>query len=352
MAMIKCKECGKDISDTVKKCVHCGFVYKKQNKIISKIINIKKTKIIFIYVVLLIIALIGSIYIFNNKDRIIRYFELEQKNKIEKITGQSNEKNEASNQLIITNDYINIRSSNSIASEILGKVYINEIYTILDMKEDDIYNWYKIETSKNVKGYIASEKKNPYVTLFLVDSNNIDVTEEIENNNTNNPNTDNDNNTNTPNNNVNDYINIEITLDNWNIYFEISDSVTWDYDDFGDVEGLWLNKVIQLKREYQNKIAKDCSVSFGAKGYIYEKEINIDKNNKKYTLTDYNNGIKNLEMNETTTLNLSKSHSSGKGHLYGCHDGYYNQGENKIIVINVVESLEMIKVKGNIYISN
>ena len=26
MALIKCPECGKDISDTVKSCIHCGYM--------------------------------------------------------------------------------------------------------------------------------------------------------------------------------------------------------------------------------------------------------------------------------------------------------------------------------------
>lgn len=29
MALIKCPECGKDVSDTIESCIHCGFVLKK-----------------------------------------------------------------------------------------------------------------------------------------------------------------------------------------------------------------------------------------------------------------------------------------------------------------------------------
>jgi len=31
MALIKCPECGKDVSDTITQCIHCGFFLKKQN---------------------------------------------------------------------------------------------------------------------------------------------------------------------------------------------------------------------------------------------------------------------------------------------------------------------------------
>lgn len=45
MALIKCKECGKDISDTASKCVHCGYPLKekqipKQNRNKTKVSNI------------------------------------------------------------------------------------------------------------------------------------------------------------------------------------------------------------------------------------------------------------------------------------------------------------------------
>ncbi len=32
MALIKCPECGKDVSDTIESCIHCGFVLNKKEK--------------------------------------------------------------------------------------------------------------------------------------------------------------------------------------------------------------------------------------------------------------------------------------------------------------------------------
>lgn len=32
MAIIKCEECGKDMSDTLRRCPHCGAKQKKQGK--------------------------------------------------------------------------------------------------------------------------------------------------------------------------------------------------------------------------------------------------------------------------------------------------------------------------------
>lgn len=64
MALIQCKECGKEISDTVKKCPHCGFINKelKQDKVNNGKDFIKQhIKIISIIVIVLIVGVIGTI---------------------------------------------------------------------------------------------------------------------------------------------------------------------------------------------------------------------------------------------------------------------------------------------------
>lgn len=35
MALIKCPECGKEISDTAKNCIHCGYVLKEDNNTVQ-----------------------------------------------------------------------------------------------------------------------------------------------------------------------------------------------------------------------------------------------------------------------------------------------------------------------------
>lgn len=52
MAMIKCPECGQEISDKAKKCVHCGVRVKKRNT--------KKLVIIFSIIFVLLIAGVGG----------------------------------------------------------------------------------------------------------------------------------------------------------------------------------------------------------------------------------------------------------------------------------------------------
>ena len=60
MAMIKCPECGKEISDTVKKCPNCGFSLKKEYKKKGK-----KVATIFIAILAVIIVVVGILYIRN-----------------------------------------------------------------------------------------------------------------------------------------------------------------------------------------------------------------------------------------------------------------------------------------------
>ena len=45
MALIKCPECGKEVSNTVIRCIHCGFSINKQtnNRYNEKVVTIQKT---------------------------------------------------------------------------------------------------------------------------------------------------------------------------------------------------------------------------------------------------------------------------------------------------------------------
>lgn len=57
MAMIKCKECGKEISNKANSCPHCGFVYKKTHSTIKTIVICLCTIIILALLILLISCL-------------------------------------------------------------------------------------------------------------------------------------------------------------------------------------------------------------------------------------------------------------------------------------------------------
>lgn len=64
MALIKCPECGQELSDSVKRCHHCGMKIKraKEKKIISK----KKKIIIWIVSIVAVAAMaVGGVFCFN-----------------------------------------------------------------------------------------------------------------------------------------------------------------------------------------------------------------------------------------------------------------------------------------------
>lgn len=79
---------------------------------------------------------------------------------------QSNKLDKSKTQIKVLVKRINIRKEPTINSEDIGDVYKDEIYTVLDNVDAEEYYWYKIETSKNVVGYIASDPKSEYVDVI------------------------------------------------------------------------------------------------------------------------------------------------------------------------------------------
>lgn len=57
MSLIKCRECGKNLSDKAKTCIHCGCLVKKKNT---------KNNNFWIIVISLIVVIISAIILFMN----------------------------------------------------------------------------------------------------------------------------------------------------------------------------------------------------------------------------------------------------------------------------------------------
>ena len=62
MALIKCNECGKEISDKAKKCPHCGIKCKNENDV-----KVFPTSVMFILIVIFV-AVIFLMMNYNKKD--------------------------------------------------------------------------------------------------------------------------------------------------------------------------------------------------------------------------------------------------------------------------------------------
>ena len=106
----------------------------------------KKSKILLI-IFLLIAVMLGIVVGSQNKEP-----------KKEEAIVQSNEKNNSVDQIEIITEYINIRKSKDITSEILGKVKKGEIYTILESNETSQYKWIKIKTKNGIEGYVSGQE--------------------------------------------------------------------------------------------------------------------------------------------------------------------------------------------------
>lgn len=85
----------------------------------------------------------------------------------------SNEKNEQENQIHILVNQINIRKFPDEKSEDLGDVYYDEYYTIKEIVEKEEYIWYKIKTSTQIEGYVASKKGANWVEILMKKENYI-----------------------------------------------------------------------------------------------------------------------------------------------------------------------------------
>ena len=160
-----CSDCGNEL-DNGKMCSKCG-----NTNIFSK----KKMTIYFVVSGMWIIIFICLSLLLGN------YI---LKSKLLQNVKQSNERQSSLNQIEVITEYINIRKSKNVSSPILGKVYKGEIYTVISEDKKSIYNWYEIETSNGIKGFISG--KDEYVKVL----------ETLNNDNFNNDNSSNDNSSN------------------------------------------------------------------------------------------------------------------------------------------------------------
>ena len=78
---------------------------------------------------------------------------------------QSNPIDKSKTQIEVKVKRINIRKEPSVDSEDIGDVYEGEIYTVISHVDKGKYYWYHIKTSTGIDGYIASSKKDEYVSL-------------------------------------------------------------------------------------------------------------------------------------------------------------------------------------------
>lgn len=128
MSLIKCPECQQQISDTIKKCPHCGYKFKKNKKLIIGVL-------IILLIVATIITIICALVINHNQET-------------------AKQKEKEYNELLtatVSETYIN-----GLAAELccydIGKVWYNSIFEVDDYK----YNKYTKKTTSYGGGYSYS----------------------------------------------------------------------------------------------------------------------------------------------------------------------------------------------------
>ena len=63
MAIIKCPECGKEISDSVKRCPNCAYKLKRTNK----------RKIVIIVAILVVVSIVAGLgYVMTGKKQLVK----------------------------------------------------------------------------------------------------------------------------------------------------------------------------------------------------------------------------------------------------------------------------------------
>lgn len=89
MALIKCPECGRDISNTSKECIHCGCPLKKKTHIPKKIIVIAVGAVVLLTLILILVKGISSHTIQHTE--LFEIMEYKQPSSIKKILGDNYE---------------------------------------------------------------------------------------------------------------------------------------------------------------------------------------------------------------------------------------------------------------------
>ena len=145
---------------------------------------------------------------------------------------------------------------------------------------------------------------------------------------------------------------ITIDINNWQEYFEFEKIDIWDEDVFGEVTGLAIQNNLKLKDIYRDKIAEESVIKFKVSGRERSRLLNVDYKNKVYSLGNLD--IYQIDRNHETTISISFKHNSDVRDfseiIYWCHDGYYEQNNQKIMEIFVFEEYKVTRVEGILYL--
>ena len=104
-------------------------------------------------------------------------------------------------------------------------------------------------------------------------------------------------------------VEIEITLDNWQEYFEVHDVSHWRYDDFGVRNDVLYCTVLQVKEPYQDRVVlRSSKVTFG---YTYDAVwMSVAKFDPENAIFTPGGIIRLAKPDESRTFNINASYDT------------------------------------------
>lgn len=143
---------------------------------------------------------------------------------------------------------------------------------------------------------------------------------------------------------------IEITLDNWDTYFEFVTQEKQNINAFGELELIYLESFYKIKDEYNDRV--NCALS----NVVFEVQTTeafyyytIDTSNNTYTLVERNNDREDID---TYTYEFRAGHYSGYkdiSYLSTCIHGCYIYADRDH-TSGYLDSAEVLRTTGTLYL--
>ena len=166
MAMIKCPECNNDISDTAKKCIHCGyrFTNSEEHKKLVKTIIISVVSLIVIIAAIVTIVLIVNK---RNEDRKKRELEEAERQRIREEKRKEKEYREQYRDIVY--DILDGAADTESCGNMISNVWYNTIWE-KDDAETDMYTKnngvFYDDFNDALRAYFDSDAYNDYATTI------------------------------------------------------------------------------------------------------------------------------------------------------------------------------------------
>lgn len=140
-------------------------------------------------------------------------------------------------------------------------------------------------------------------------------------------------------------ISVEITAENWSTYFVLKEEPWWMENDFGEVDGMKLKTVIELKPEYYGRVADEIEseIAFEVSGKVIFKYIDIDYSAKTYSIKESTGGNE-YDFKETASFVWYENDYDCEAWICASLVSDYFQG------VEVLENAQVTRAKGTLYL--